>query len=151
MHSHGDGAGGRMIKEPAAIPQYAPLLAEYRLQGCRAKADRDLRMNSGKLCFQPWTTGRDFRVGRLLVNAPLAPLFKLKVLYRVRDVYLGTVDLRGLKPTIEYAAGRSDERFPREIFFVAGLLTHQDDASLRTALTENCLGSMPVQLAPLHS
>ena len=135
-----------MVEEPAAILQYAPLLAEYRLQGRGAKADRNLRMNGGKLCLQPWTAGRDFRVRRLLVNAPLAPLFELEVLHRVRDVHLGTVDVRRFEPTVQNASCRSDERFAGEIFLVAGLLAHQDDASLRGAFTENCLRGVPVQL-----
>jgi hypothetical protein len=138
-----------VIEKVAAIPQYAPLLAEHRLQGCRAQANRDLGMNGGKLCFQPWAAGRDFRVRGFLVNAPLAPFFELEMLDRVRYVHLCTIDVRRFESTIKHAAGRTDERLPREIFFVAGLLAYKDDASLRTAFTEDCLRGVPVQLASL--
>ena len=146
MHRCGHTASRRVIEKLAAIHQYPPLLAEYRLQGCGAKADRNLRMNGCKFGLQPGTTGRDFRVRGLLVNAPFAPLFELEVLHRVRDVHLGTVNLGRLKRTIEYAAGRPYERLAGEIFLVTGLFAHHDDASLRGTRTEDRLRGVPVQL-----
>jgi hypothetical protein len=65
----------------------------------------------------------------------------------VRNVYIRTVNARVFERAVQQAAGWPDEWLSGEIFLVAGLLAHHDDARARRAVPENCLRRVPVKFA----
>ena len=77
-----------------AIPGHPEILAQQSLRRTGPKADENLRLHNFQLRIEPRTARFDFRMARLLVNAPLAALrsFPLEVLHNIRDVYLRAVD-----------------------------------------------------------
>src|SRR5260370_21337044 len=125
------------------------LLADYRTCGSRPQANDDVGLDLRKFSLQPRTACGDFGVGGLLVNATLAALFEFEMFDCVRNVHIRTVDARVFERAVQQTAGRPDEWLSGEIFLVAGLLAHNDDARARRALPENCLRRVPVDFARL--
>src|SRR5262245_24535139 len=60
--------------------------AQHSLGSSGAQAHHHYRFDYGHLGFEPWIAGGDFRRGRFLVDAPLAALLKLEVLYRIGEI-----------------------------------------------------------------
>jgi hypothetical protein len=89
--------------------------------------------------------GVDLRGGRTLVDPSLAALLVLEVLDRVGEIHGGPVDAGVVETLTEDPSRRADERLPRQVLAVAGLLAHQDDARITRSVTENGLGGRAEQ------
>jgi hypothetical protein len=67
------------------------------------------------------------------------------VLHRIGHVRLLAVDPSDAKAFVEQAPRRTHERMAGEVFLVARLLAHDEDARARIAFTENGLGGPRVE------
>src|ERR687887_611324 len=104
-----------------------------------AEADVHLRRDDVELRVEPGPARGHLAPVRLLVDAPLAARLPLEVLDDVRDVGLPPVDPRLLERLVEDPAGRADERLPRLVLLVAGLLADEHHVRRPRALAEHCL------------
>ena len=120
---------------------------EKRLRRRRAEEHEHARPDDGELGFEPRAArGLLGRVG-LLMDAPLATRLPLEVLHGVRDVGLPPVDSGFVHAFVENPTGRADERSPREILLVAGLLADKHDVGRLGAFAEYRLGRVSVEIA----
>jgi hypothetical protein len=71
------------------------------------------------------------------------------MLYGVGDVEIGAFDFRFFKSLIKNSSGRPNKRQTFAVFFIAGLLSNQNDARVRRAFSEYRLGRVAVQIATL--
>jgi hypothetical protein len=83
------------------------------------------------------------------VNPALAAWFPFEMFDNVRDVGLFAIDAGFFEGGIEKPAGRTNERFSRQVFFIAGLLADEEDVGAPGALAENGLRSRFPQVAGL--
>ncbi len=81
------------------------------------------------------------------MNAPLAALDEFEVLHRIGHIKLFAVEPKLLDCLIEQLAGGPHKRLAREVFLVAGLLTHQHERRMRQTRAEHPLRCGLVQLA----
>src|SRR5206468_2423378 len=131
-----------------AIPGHSEILAEQPLGRTGAEADENLRLHNFQLRIEPGTARFDFRMTRLLMNAPLAALrsFPFEVLHHIRDVYLGAVDSHLDENFVQKPPRGSDKRMPLPVFVIAGLLPHKHDQSLGRSFSKNRLSRVLPQI-----
>src|SRR5215472_9475415 len=112
----------RRCNKLSPLASDAELFSQESLGGGSSQADDHLRACSGNFRVQPWTASLDFRVSRLLMDAPLAALVgsPVEMLHHVGHVDGGFVDSGYGKCLVENSSGRTDERMAGQIFFVAG-------------------------------
>src|SRR4029079_13879195 len=77
----------------------------------------------------------DFIPIRPLVQAPLAPRFKLEMLHGVGDEYVVAVEARIADCAIEHASCGANKRVTCEIFVIARLLAEHHQTRMRRSLT----------------
>src|SRR5581483_401337 len=82
---------------------------------------------------------------RLVVDAARTACLPLEVLHRARDVRAAPVDARLLERLVEDAPGGADERRPRLILLISGLLADEHDVRRSPARTEHDLRGIDVQ------
>src|SRR5258708_5616072 len=87
----------------------------------RSERDNNLRLDRGYFRFDPGTTGAHLSRIRLLVDAPLTPLFKLEVLDGVGHVDLIAIDARSFQGAVQELAGGSDEWRALLVLLITGL------------------------------
>src|ERR671914_2884928 len=107
--------GGRDERREGGIDERSALLrdlegpSEDRLRGGRAEQDEHLGSDPSELGLEPGRAGTDLLHVGLAMDPALPPEDVLEVLDDVRDVNVVADQSRLLDPTIEEAAGRSDE------------------------------------------
>src|SRR5688500_20180492 len=82
------------------------------------------------------------------MDAALAARLPLEVLHGVGDEHLAARDAGFLERAIEHAARRPDERLPRAILLIPGLLTHDEHAARGLAFTEHAVCGVLVKRTP---
>ncbi len=76
----------------AAFPRDAERRTENRLGCRRAHCYHQLWLNDSQLCFQPRAAGCDLARIWFLMNAAFPARLPLKMLHRVRDINLGSIN-----------------------------------------------------------
>lgn len=113
---------------------------QQRLSCGRAQTNNHLGFNHIGFGPKPGMACRDFRSLRLFVNPTLAAFLELEVFDGIRDV-----DLVGIYPCIrqsssEDLAGRTNKGMTLSVFFIAGLLSDQDQPRRHGSFAEHSLG-----------
>src|SRR5438045_3338758 len=131
-----------------AIPGHPEILAQQSLRRTGAEADENLWLYYFQLRIEPRTARFDFRMTRLLMNAPLAALrsFPLEVLHHIGDVDLRAVDSHLDENFVQKPPRGSDKRMSLPVFVIAGLLPHKHDQSLGRSFSEDRLSRVLPQI-----
>ena len=103
--------------------------------------------NPGDLGVQPRAAGAGLVRRRGLVDAALAAWLPLEVLHHVRDVHLPAVDAGIGEGAVQERAGRPDERYPRQILLVPGLLADEHQLGAARPCAEYRLRRVTPQIA----
>jgi len=141
MHS------GHYVRRESGLNEFPALFGdakfctEQRLSSSGAERNYHFRFDDGYLGFEPGTTGGNFLTVWFFMNAPFATRFPFEVFDNIRDVGLRTIDASLGKRVVKKPAGWTNERFAREIFFVAGLLADKQDGGATTPFAEDCLSA----------
>lgn len=118
-------------------------------RGDRAERDDELRSDERQFPIQPPAAGLHFATIGMFVEAALAALLVLEVLYRIRDIGRGTIEPRRGEAFVEDAPSRSDERTAGAVFLIAGLFADQHDERADRAFAEHGLGRVAVKRTAL--
>src|SRR6202011_2000723 len=104
------------------------------LRGSRAQADEDLRSDHPQFGIKPRAARLDFRIARLLMNAPLAPFGRrpLEMFHQIRYVYFCAVDASLSQRLIQESSRWPDKGMSRPVLLISGLLSDEHDLSLRS-------------------
>jgi hypothetical protein len=141
----GQGVG----EEEPAILEKLMTRAYDGASGRSAQAYDDLRADLRQFCLQPWETRVDLARRRLFVDTAFASFFELKMFDGVRQIKIGAVQMSIVEGAVENTARRSNEWLTGEIFFIAGLFSHQEGARSRRSLTQNRLRRVTEKIAAL--
>jgi hypothetical protein len=82
----------------------------------------------------------------MVMRPPLATLFESEVFYGVDDITLRTIDNQTF---LRQTACWTDERPAFQIFFIAGLFSHQNHALPCVGLAKNQLGGVAIKVTSL--
>jgi hypothetical protein len=83
------------------------------------------------------------------MDTPFASGLKLEMLYGIGDIEFRAVHRSRFERPIQQLSRRTDERSSLSIFFVAGLLTHQNHTGLTLPFPKYCLSRILIEIAPL--
>ena len=129
------------LNKLSALFSNAKFCAEQGLGRGGAQGHNHLGLDQRDLRLEPGTTSRNFLGVWFLVNAAFATRLPLKMFDNIRDVSLGTIDAGLLERSIKKSAGGTNERFAREIFFVARLFADKHHYRAAAAFAEDSLGA----------
>jgi hypothetical protein len=135
-------------RDPALLRQ-AERAAKNCLRGGGAQTHQHLRFHELNLGLEPGTAGGDFGHARLFVQPALAALFKFEVLHGIRDIHMVPAHSGIDKSAVQYAAGRSDERMPLDIFVVPRLFADEEQSRFSRPFPEHGLRRVPVEVASM--
>src|SRR5690349_2465626 len=137
----------RRFDELAAWFGDAKLWTEKWLGGRSAERDDHLGFDQRELGLEPGTTSGNLSRIRFLVNAAFATRLPFEMFDDVGDVGLFAIDAGISERIVEKLAGRTNERFAGQIFFVAGLLADKQYVRASRAFAENGLRSFFPEIA----
>src|SRR5581483_9535733 len=85
---------GIALYQPAAIARDTKILSQQSLRCACPQTDHDGGPDHLQFGVEPWTTGFDFRVPRLLMDTTLAALrrFPLEMFHHIGDINFGAID-----------------------------------------------------------
>src|SRR5581483_136247 len=138
-------------KKLTAIDRDAEVTAQERLRSGRAKADHKLRSHYLQFGFEPRPAGGNLDCVRFGMNAALAALRPLEVLYGISDVNFFAVQARFFHCFAQQASGRTDKRVAFAVFFIARLLSHHDDLGVRRSFSEHDLRRPGIEITAATS
>ena len=131
----------------APLSGHANLRPHDALRRRRSEDDDQLRPHAGDLGVQPRAAGPHLVRGGRLVDPALAAWVPLEVLHHVRDVDQAPVDAGLGEGAVEQFAGRPNERYPRQILLVPGLLADEHQLGAARPCAEYRLGRVTPQIA----
>src|SRR4051794_39199441 len=105
-----------MREELTPVAGQLGVLSEDREDRGGTHWHQDLRLHCPDFSFEPWIARANLHSARLLVQAALAALFELEVLYGICHVHEITIDTGLHKRSVEEFAGGPNEGFPLLIF-----------------------------------
>lgn len=147
MHGGDDARRELGAEQLAALARDAKTGPEDRLRRGCAETDEDARPNDAQFRLEPGPASGKVTRAWFLVDAPFAARFPFEVLDRVGDVNRVAIDPRFLERAVENIPGRPDERFPGQIFSIAGLFAEQHESRAFAAFAEHGLGRIFVKRA----
>src|SRR5438309_1719158 len=94
--------------------------------------------------LEPRLTRRHFARVRFLMNTPFAARLPFEMLHRVGDINLFAIDSRFLERAVHDFSGRTNERFPGNIFVIPRLLANEHDRRFLWTFAKYRLGGVLV-------
>ena len=147
MNGGDDFFSKRRIDPLAALLGDAEVRAQEALGGSGAQADEYLRLQRLQFGVEPGLAGGDFAGAGFLVDAAFAARLPFKMFDSIGDVNFRAIEAGGGEGLVQEFAGRADERFAREVFLMARLLTDEDDSRTAGAFAKDRLGGVLPQRA----
>ena len=114
--------------------------SQQRLSRGRAQTNNHLGFDHIGFGSKPGIARRDFRSLRLFVNPTLAAFLEFEVLDGIGDVYLVWIYPCIGQCSSKDLAGRTNKGMPLPVFFIAGLLSDQDQPRRHGSFAEHSLG-----------
>src|ERR1700730_10302484 len=151
MYRCHDEGSERGIDELSALTHYAEGSSQQRLRGGRTQAPQNLRLYRPQFSVKPRTTGVDFRVARLFVNALLSPNCgdPLEMFHHIGQIHLRALEPDLFQSPVEKLSSRSHKKMPGAVFLISRLLADEHDLCLRRTFAKHGLRSCLPQVAGL--
>src|SRR6266550_4867534 len=125
MHGRHDVGCESRFNKLAPLFGDAKFRTEQRLRRGGAEGHNYFWFDYSDFSLEPGTASRDFAGVGFFMNAAFATRFPFEMFDNIGDVSLRTIDTRLDEGIIKKPSCGTDERFTREIFFVAWLFADE--------------------------
>jgi hypothetical protein len=137
--------GSHYVRREGRLNKFSALFGDAKFWAEQCLSSRGAERNyyfwfdDGDLGFKPGATSRDLLSIRFFMDTPFATRFPFEMFDNIRYVGLRTIDAGLGKRIIKQPAGWTNERFARQIFFVARLLADEQNDSAPAAFAKHGL------------